>query len=1033
MSLLCVRLLGGLTLLWDDQPLPLIRGPVARSLFAYLITHRDRAHTRDLLAGIFWPDLPEATARRRLSRALWQIRRALEPHPVLLTDGDTIRFKTDLPFWIDVEAFETATDYETAAELYRGDFMAGYYDDWLLLEREQLRERFLGILERLIDGAKARADYATALAHARRLAAEDPLREEAHREVMRLCHLLGRDNEALQQYQACRQVLIDELGAEPAPTTIVLAAEIGAQSDVGAPPHLPVAPRVVSLAVLERPDRVPLVGRKRERAELARLLKLAVDGSGGMVLVSGATGVGKTRLMQELARDAAWQGVRVTWGHSCELSSPPPYQPLVEVLHDADLANLPQVWQQELGRLIPGLPTPPPVTLQPEQEKGRLLEAVARALLALAQPAPLLVILEDVHWMDPASFEVLRVLLPRLHASRLLVVATLRPEDLADQPVARQALVALEATRSPRRLELGPLTEAETTGLIQRVLGLAQPAPRFGRRLYTQTQGNPFFVAETLWALAEQGALYRNAAGEWSTPWDDVTDDYAELPVPQNIAQSIAQRLTRLSSSVRNLLSIAAVIGRRIPFDLWLAAGEDDEDATLNTAEELIQRGLLREMDDASGYCFTHEAIRQAVYEGLSKTRRQLYHCRAGAALERLRPTEVDALARHAELGQDWPQAVRHARQAGERAQSVYANQQALDYYSRADTCLAAGRVDWPAVEIARWRAELAERQGQVHSLVGDYAAADAAFTRAREMRTRLEDPEGATRILNRQSFLHFIQDDYAEADRYAQMALDTLPDVDPPVVLQATALTHLGLSAWAQGRYDEAQPALEEALMLFEEMGSDSHGLSRCLNSLGLVHLERGDPNLAGRYFGRSLALRQQARDRRGEAWCQHNLGRAALARGNLTTAREKLEMARAIFAEIEHPYGLETCARFLEQVSQAEVAAAAAEREASRVVAVRLPRADAPLGRPLREDEHVTVAWTVASPVDREAQGKVACRRQRLLRLLEEAQAQGAAPTHDHLAQALGVSRRTIERDVVALRRQGHLLPPTRGKMSE
>jgi DNA-binding SARP family transcriptional activator len=1022
-----------LALSWDDQPLPLIRGPAARSLFAYLVTHRDRAHTRDLLIGIFWPDRPEAAARRRLSRALWQIRRAMKPHPVLLTEEDTVHFNHGLPLWLDTEAFEAAMDDAMAVQLYRGDFMAGYYDDWLLLERERLRERFLGILERLIDECKARADYAGALVHARQLVAEDPLREEAHREAMRLCHLLGRDNEALRQYQACRRVLIDEFGVEPAATTSALAAEIAVQIDPGSPPHLPVAPRVASLALLERPGRVPLVGRKRERAEVARLLELVADGSGGMVLVSGATGVGKTRLMQEVARDASWHGMGVAWGHSCELSAPPPYQPLVEVLHEASLAHLPQVWQQELGRLLPGLPTPPPVTLQLEQEKGRLLEALARALLALAQTAPYLVILEDVHWMDPASFEALRVLLPRLPAARLLVVATLRPEDLADQPIARQALMALEATRIPRRLELAPLSENETKALVQRVLGLAQPAPRFSRRLYTQTQGNPFFITETLWALAEDGTLYRDVERGWSTPWDDETDDYAEMPVPQTIAQSIAQRLSRLPSNVRELLSIAAVIGRRVPFDLWLAAGQEGADTMLTAAEELAQRGFLAEMDDAPGYCFTHEAIRQAVYDGLGKTRRQLYHRQVGAALERLRPTEVEALARHAEMGQDWPQAVRHARQAGERAQTIYANRQALDYYIRSDAWLTEGRVDWSPAKIARWRAELAEQQGQVHSLVGEYAAADVAFTRARQTLTDLGNLGGAARILNKQSFLHFIQDDYVKADRYAQLALDALPEVDPPADLQATALTHLGLSAWAQGRYDDAQPVLEKALTLFEQIESDPHGLSRCLNSLGLVHLEHGDPDLAERYFARSLALRQQVGDRRGEAWCHHNLGRAALARGDLAAAREKLERARAIFAKIEHPYGLETCARFLDQVSQAATQKEVAEREARRVISVRLPRSDAPLGRPLSESEHMTVSWTVDDPADRAIQSKAARRRQRLLRLLAEAQAQGAAPTHDHLAQALGVSRRTIERDVVALRRQGHLLPPTRGKMSE
>ena len=1018
--------------MWDDQPLSAITGTVARSLLAYLVTYRDQAHTRNLLAGTFWPDLPNATARRRLSQALWRIRRTLEcpplPAPLLLTPGDTLQLNPDLPLALDVAQFEAhvartrqagetpaAGSLRRAVECYRGDFLAGYYDDWALVERERLREGFLGALERLVDALKAAGDYPAALSYARRLATEDPLREEAHHEVMRLCHLLGRDNQALSQFQTCCQVMADELNAEPSAGTLALADEIAARAGVAEMPHLPVAPRPAPPALLERPEQAPLVGRRAERATLARDLEQAASGSGGMVLLAGAAGVGKTRLMQKVARDAAWRGLRVVWGHSCELSPPPPYQPLVEALHDADLASLPEVWQQELGRLMPGLPAPPPVTLQPEQERGRLLEALARAFLALAQSRPHLVILEDVHWMDPASLAALRVLLPRLPTSRLLVVCTLRPEELAEQPGARRSLAALQATRLPRPMTLAPLSEAETGDLIQRVLGLAQPAPLFSRRLYAQTGGNPFFVRETLWTLVDEGLLYRDEGGGWCTPWDDATRDYAELPVPPGVAQSLARRLARLSPPAHELLGLAAVIGRRVAFDAWIAAGKGDESGTLAAAEELVRRGLLletgAEADDAPGYCFAHDIVRQVVYDGLSPVRRQRWHRRVAAALEALHPGHVEALARHFWRAQDWSPAVHYAQKAGERAQAVYANRQALDHYRHADAWLAEGRVDWPGDAVARRRAELAEKQGQVYSLVGEYPAAQAALTRAWQALAALDDRRGVVRVLNQLSFLGFIQNDYATASRHAEMALAALPQKDPPPDLHATTLTHLGLSAWGQGRYDAAQAPLEQALALFEALGSDPYDMARCLNSLGLVHLARGELPPAERYFARSLAVRQEIHDRRGEAWCWHNLGRTALVRGDLAAARAKLETAQATFAAIEHPYGLDTCARFLAQVAQAEAASSAL-----RQIKVRLPRAN---GAP-RDAEHIDVTWTVAAPQDADVGDKVARRRAQILRLLAEAEAQGAAPTPAHLAQALGVSRRTIQRDMAALRRQ-------------
>ncbi|MBN1485820.1 MAG: AAA family ATPase [Chloroflexia bacterium] len=1033
MGTLYVYLLGGLSLSWDERPLPLIPGTATRSLFAYLVSHRQQAHTRDLLAGTFWPDLPDSTARKRLRQALWQIRQALppcfedagppgEPPALLLAEGDTVRIEPALPLWVDVEAFVQSQSQgeddslavlercQAAVAHYRGDFMQGYYDDWILLERERLRNLFLDVLGRLVDGLKMQGHYERALTYARRLASEDPLHEQAQREVMRLCHLLGRPREALQQFERCRQALAEELDVEPSASTQALAAEIAAQAEIAKHPHLPIAPRRPPLVLLEQPDQIPLVGRRRERAELNRLLKLAQAGQGGLVLLSGETGMGKTRLAQEVARDAAWRGLGVFWGHSCELAAPPPYQPLLEVLHEVDLCPLPEVWRRELGRLLPALAPAPPLLLEAEQEKGRLLEALARAFLALGHSSPHLVILEDVHWMDPASFEALRLLLPRLPRSHLLLLATFRPEGLAEQSQAGQSLASLQATRIPQRLELEPLREAETAVLIQRVLQIGRPAPRFSQSLYRRTAGNPFFVTETLWALLEQGLLYFDERGKWRTPWDEPTADDAQVPIAANVAQSIRQRLARLEPAQWMLLGAAAVIGRRVEFDLWTVVIGEGEGSVLAAAGELVRRGLLLEMSAPPGYCFAHETIRQVVYEALSPVRRRNWHRRVAEALEGRRPLQVEALARHTRLGQCWPQAVRYARQAGERAQAIYANQQALQHLEQADRWLADGLVDWPAEEIALWRAELAERQGQVHSLVGRYQAADQTFRQAWEALEELGDWAGAARVLNQLSFLHFAQDHYDRASRYAQMALEVLP-ADPPLDLRAVSLTHLGLSTWGEGRYDEARAPLEQARALFEGLDSDPYGLARCLNSLGLVHLELGELDPAEDCFARALLLRREIGDRRGEAWCCHNQGRAALVRGDLAGARENLEQARSIFEEIQHPYGLQTCARFLAQVEQVK-----AERgDGPQQWMLELPRAD----RPPADEPTVTITWTL-KPAGH-IQGKLARRRHQLRLLLQQAQAQGARPTYDHLAEVLGVSRRTIERDMAALRREG------------
>jgi DNA-binding SARP family transcriptional activator len=455
--MLRVRLLGGLSLAWNQSPLPMSLSHAARSLFAYLVTYRDRPHTRDLLIGVFWPDLPETTARRRLSKALWQIRRILQndqiPHapPILVAEGDTLQLSPNLPIWLDVEEFircskqcaggeAGAIEYcQSCITHYQGEFLAGYHDDWTVLERERLREIFLATLAQLVEKHKSRGEYDHALRYARRLAVEDPWREEAHREAMRLFHLLGQDAEALNQFEVCRHTLAEELGIEPSPETTALADEIATRSELLEPPHLPSAARPMIAPYLERPDQVPLVGRQKELAELLHQVESAVAGNGGLIIIYGEAGVGKSRLLRELALNVQWRGLHMVWGRCYELATPLPYLPLVEALrasltalNDSDLKLL---WRAELSRLLPELAVeaglPPP--LSPEEEKHRLLEAITRAFIALAERAPHLVLLEDVHWMDPASLEVLYYLLPRLVETRLLFVGTVRPEELAGQ------------------------------------------------------------------------------------------------------------------------------------------------------------------------------------------------------------------------------------------------------------------------------------------------------------------------------------------------------------------------------------------------------------------------------------------------------------------------------------------------------------------------------------------------------------------------------------------------------------------------
>lgn len=926
-------LFDGFCLSWNEQPLPALPGSTARSLLAYLLTYRQQPHTRDLLAGTFWPDVADKVARRRLSQTLWQIGRfwrnlpAVQADPaappLLLTSADTLRLNPTLPLWLDVEEFsrqhtlcqqyppESGESLQAAArclELYRGEFLAGYYDDWVMLEREGLRAKLLQVLERQLQGYKGRGEYERALACARRLVAEDPWREESHREVMRLCHLLGRDDEALRQYGSCCQVLASELDTPPSPATVALAEEIAARTGLSAPVMLPMRSRPREVTRLERPDQLPLAGRRAELAELLGWLESAARGHGGLVLLYGEAGVGKSRLLRELAANAQWRGVRTAWGRCYELAAPPAYQPLVEVLRahlpaltDAPLSPL---WRRELARLLPELAAGPPLPPPARQgEAGHLLEAIARAFAALAVAGPLLLLLEDAQWMDAASLEALRYLLPRLAEMPLLVVVSVRGEELAGQPAT--VLAAMERTHLTRRLDLGRLDAEATAELIQRALDLPRPAPRFSARLYAETEGNPFFLVETLLALIQEGTLVRDEAGGWSTPWDGSTADYAELPLPAGVAQSIAHRLARLPPAALELLQLAAVIGRNVDFRLWLAAGGCPEGELLAVGDELCARGLFlaaagksatsgHPFPAAADYAFAHDLIRRMAYRRLPAPRRRAYHRRVAEALQRLAPDQPAILAYHWTQAEVWDQATGAHRRAGDQARAVYAHAAAAAHYTQA--LEAMDRLPGPPDLEERYSLLLARETA--YDLLGDRPAQQQDLLSLQALAAALGGKDRQTEVALRRAAYANATGDYPGAIAAARESIGLAHPLGDRG-REALACLHWGKALWYQGAWEEARAHLRRTLDLARNARLPSIVADGHLH-LGQVLLDQGNYAEAGEQFARASDLYREAGDARGHGAALENLGRLRRLQGDYRGAQAYFEQALGIFGQV-------------------------------------------------------------------------------------------------------------------------------------
>lgn len=739
---LMIRCFGGFEVRHGDHVLTGFESQKVRGLLAYLLCHRHRHLSREFLASLFWPEKGEEAARRNLRQAVYNLKRVLptlddESADPILADRDRIQIHPKLAIWFDVDEFNAARRRGAAADridphylaeaagVYRGEFLQAFsvkdsseFEHWLTHERERLREQAAVVYKTLVECYMARSEIRLGTRYAHRLAAIDPLSEEAHRYLIQLYGYSGRRSRAVAQYEELRRLLDEELGIEPSEDTQRILADALSESkreDAATNEAEPVGPLL------------PLVGRRLPYEQLEEQWQRALKGRGPMTLVSGEPGIGKTRLVRSfLDAVSSRSGTTVLKGR-CEESIPRPFQPIALVLqnafssqtHDADfsLEMVPLGVLQEVSRLLPDLAdllatTPPPISASEDRE--RLFESIARFLDLFAGQGPndegraLILFLDDLHLADKDSCEVLKFLARRRGRQPLWIVAT------CESTTAESLLADLGETASTnqQRIELERLDELAVEEIAAALVGKHEAATMLP---FLDRRGAGLPVAITAWInfLWDEGAL-KQATGEWR-----LTRSIDELPSPldSSIDHLVLQRLKRLPNSTRRLATLASMIGLRFNADLLQRVEEEHLTVIELGLQILLERWLVqrhtlswatahgdsREASTAHGtppretardtFEFSHRRIQQAIYRAVSPDRRRFLHQRIAkvmAAEGGAEDRQSEHLAFHLSHAGAWPEAFPHLLTSARKAAAVMAGEVAAFYYERAD--LAATR-----------------------------------------------------------------------------------------------------------------------------------------------------------------------------------------------------------------------------------------------------------------------------------------------------------------------------------------------------
>ena len=763
-SRLRFAVLGPFRVNQDGRELDL--GPrLQRALLAILVVEAGHVVPVDRLLDLLWREEPPAAAIASVQAYVSQLRRVLEPgRParaparVLVTRDpgyvlqvaddqvDALRFQAaarqghnDLA---SGQFTAAAASLKDALALWRGDPLAEFAGEpWAVQTVARLTEAHDLAMEDLVDAWLALGRHARAAAELEAMVEARPLRERRWEQLIVATYRCGRRADALRAYQRCRTMLASELGLEPGPGLRRLEAAVLAQdasldwrpdltaSAMAAPaPPVPAGAQPAAPQPAGEPPAPSLVGRDAELAHLRDTLQRAASGHGGVVLLVGEPGAGKTTLAEAAAHVAATSGVTTAWGRCLDAASTPAYWPWSQVLRALPDGPLVEKARQRLdGDLVGDVDIAG--AGEDSARQFRAYEAVASALGEAAARAPVFAVVDDLHAADDASLALLQLLAGDLHRMAALLLFTVR--DTEPSRPLDQALGELLRQPGATRLPVCAFEPADVAALVKRLTG-TPPETEVVSALMGRTGGNPFYTTELVRLISSEHRRQPLT-----------TDDVQAHDVPSGIRDVLLRRVGRLPEDTQSLLMVAAVAGRELqPELLEHVTGIDAEQLLLNL-EPAIAAGLVTAAGGGWRFGFRHPLIHESLYASVGRVERARLHARIAAALEDISSAgtaDVTQLAYHylsAGPFGDTAKAVMYAREAGAHAVRQGAWQDAARHFEQTLAAVSPTLPDGDAI-----RCDVLVELGQARRSGGKIREAQAAFQESISLADRIGDED---------------------------------------------------------------------------------------------------------------------------------------------------------------------------------------------------------------------------------------------------------------------------------------------------